>query len=88
MLENLQRCIATHGWLVWNAQDTCLDEKIPDATGFVDINFNQFARLSSPQLPTSPCKFTHEGLLDDKVRFWQDTQLGTKRLFRRAEEME
>ena len=55
-------------------QEPGLDQEVPHATGLVDVYLHQVSSFSSAKLSTSPGVLSHEGFLDYKIRFRQDTQ--------------
>ena len=72
LLRNGRRNGGSSGGIGRDLQISRLDKEIPHATRLVDIDLDQFARLSPPQLSASPCVLTHEGLLDDKIGLRQN----------------
>lgn len=58
-----------------NLEEASLDEKIPNSTSLVNIDFNEISCLPSSELTPSSGIFADECLFDNKIRFRQYTEL-------------
>lgn len=65
-----------------------MDEEVPNTTGLVDIDLDQVSRFSATELASSPSVFSDKGLLNNKIRLGEDTELRTEGLFSLGEQMQ
>lgn len=74
--EDSRRVRRRGRWGVWhNLEVPGLYQKVPDATGLVDINLDQVARFPSAEFATTTRILAYEGFFDDEVWLRKNAQL-------------